>query len=221
MFFFIFKKYNINRYDIMFYLVDNLIYYKSIFDIKYKLYRKKLLVYIKDMGGLKDNNDVFFIKDGEYLFISNRHLLTNLDISENDQSILNYDFILYKIFDIDKDIVNHVILHSRNKYFNMINTQDYNLDYSEVNFLLIELIFTDNFRLKIDFKTPNYNFYIVNNIINKDVIKYILNFYYKKSLDAKYLNDAFEVSILDDVANEFDLNSKSIVICKSDYKLIG
>jgi len=219
--FLLIKKYNITINNIMFSLTDNIIYYKSLMDIKYKLYKKKILFYMRDIGFFKENNDIFFIKDGTCLFSSNSNLISNLDITENDRSILDYDFILYNNFDIEMDILNNIILHSRNKSdYNFLHPKDFNLAYSEIKFLLIELIFDDEYHFKIDLKTSYYNFYIINNVINNDVIAYILNFYYNSIIDSKYLNETFEVSILDDVANEIILNKKSIVLGKNDYKLI-
>jgi hypothetical protein len=102
---------------------------------------------------------------------------------------------------------------------------------SSIKFILTEIIFTDKEKkqhdkskeyplIKVDLKTNEYNFFIVNNIIDEKFIKYFLKSYYRKEIeDIDLLNKDIHISILDDNVNKFEynINNDYIHISETNY----
>jgi len=112
---------------------------------------------------IKDNIEV--VKDGEVILNTN----INVELKKTE-----YDFMIYSN-KLDKII-----------FTNNINVLEYTA--SNISFLLVELNIGNKEAIQIKFKNENYNYYIVNNRIDKEFILYFLRKYYKDRID-KYSND--------------------------------
>lgn len=116
--------------------------------------------------------------------------------------------------------INKIILHS----------QPFILEYevSNIKFILFEVIFKYEISFKLYLNTNEYNFYIVNNIIDKRFIIYFLNKYNICKLK-DYYNDLenienINIKIIDHNVNikEFILTDKQYIkILKDDYIYIS
>jgi hypothetical protein len=113
---------------------------------------------------LFNNNkiSILFIKSGDIIKIEN---ISDVDIfysskyKEIENKIINiqYDIVLFNYFN---DICFNLIFNDFNETKN-INTEKVNYE-----FLNIELIIKNN-KYNINFKTNNYDFYYINNVIDK------------------------------------------------------
>jgi len=142
-------------------------------------------------------------------FLNLSDIPSYLNFKENEKSI----FVFYDNKNPNNNCVNHVVLQS----------QPFSLDYqvSNIKFLMIELKIGDK-SYKIDLKTENYNYYIVNNILDKKFFNYYLRIHkILNSSDALYRElEQFNIKIIDHNINLKELeisNKKFIVIKKDDY----
>ena len=206
----------------IFYGATSILIMHKLFQICYPILYQKLLmfgvyntVYAYSCGQLMcakylqnfkiNHNDCFnFISNGEHI----RGLSIDKDfvsaISTLKQSEpLDYDFILYE--------------HDYNTiiYLNI----PINLDYivSDITFLLFTVCYDDKIYDIALSKINKYNFYIVNNIIDKQFLIYYFNNYLKI-----YINDfTFQATIIDHNVNLIYFTEKDrIIILKDDYTLI-
>ena len=197
---------------------QQVMYYKSIWDINFLKYKKKLLLFLENnkINFLKDSYDIEFIKDCECILHTTKEKC--LSIINNDE--LEYypdeaDFVIYTEFDINKNIYNKkIILY---KDFFTLSEKDFIMEESDVQFLLSEIVVNDA-RIKIDFKTDKENYYIINNKINKMVALYLLPRIKSSSITITSFDD-FEISILDHIANEIELKDKELTIQKDSYNI--
>ena len=114
-------------------------------------------------------------------FISNG--LVNLSVSsemvmkEDNNFPSVYDFIIFSDFENvsrDTTCVNKKIRKS-------VETKNFSYETSNISFILTEIIIGDK-TFKVDFKTKDYNYYVVNNIFNDKFIIYFLNKYYNSEI---------------------------------------
>jgi hypothetical protein len=150
-------------------------------------------------------NEIYQIKnDGQI------HIKYYTDNSEN--YFEHDDSSIYLFSDNQNKCVNKVILHS----------QPFLTDYevSNIKFLLVE-IKIDNKAYKVDLKTDEYNYYIVNNILDKKFFVYFFrNYQLYQFTDTDYDSIKFVIKILDHNCNlrEFEItDDKFIIIKKDDY----
>jgi hypothetical protein len=121
----------------------------------------------------------YFIKNEELEYINNGEVIYTKSIKDLLQNYKKNDK------NIDKNIENNfnIIIYTDNKNKNKKVFNDipsvYNYEESEFKFILIEIMINNEI-LKIDFKTNEYNYMIVDNIINKDFIIYFLKKHYEK-----------------------------------------
>lgn len=119
----------------------------------------------------------------------------------------------------------------KNKYINKVisNIEPLNTQYKESNikFILFELQIGEKF-FKIDLKTDKYNFYIVNNIIDKKFLIYFLNDFFICNLKKYYQNieeiESFTIKLIDQNVNlkELEISDKKyILINKNDYTYVN
>lgn len=92
---------------------------------------------------------------------------------------------------------------------------------SAIQFILVEAIFS-NKRIKVDFKTDKYNFYIANNVLDEKFMKYFLLTYYGEQIKEDVSNDIcndMTISIIDHNVKQFEfkLRGDYIHITKTNY----
>ena len=160
--------------------------------------------------------DVEFIRDGHVNFLSTKEELVKEGISYcND---IDYDFIIYSNYDKINKIVNKTI------FYKIPCESDFHCSTADIRFLLCEVEINDK-TIKIDFKTDNYNYYIVNNVINHKFLEYFLKKYYQREImDFHEFEKPFQdmkLKILDHNVEkqEFDFTT-ALKINKDDYSKI-
>lgn len=90
----------------------------------------------------------------------------------------------------------------------------YNLKYelSKVAFISFKVIIDSN-EYVIKLSTPEYNFYVVKNVINFEFIKYYFNTY----LNMKLLDDVeYKIEIVDDSVNFYNMKKSNIIVFEKD-----
>jgi hypothetical protein len=219
-------------------------YFKQNFPEKYNEFFIDLsyqVIYIFSKGQiilLKTFNSINkYIDNNSYLKYIKTEIFNKMDVIQNEicQIKSNGEIYLKKIvnteeiyFDNDNDsiyiysdnkgrmesnCVNKVILHSQPFIFNY--------EVSNIKFILFEVKIGDK-SFKIDLKTDKYNFYVVNNIIDKRFLLYFLNDYQFCNLYDYHNNEKIHVKIIDQNVNlkEFeisDIQTQYIKIMKDDF----
>jgi hypothetical protein len=102
-----------------------------------------------------------------------------------------------------------------------IEDWDYRVEPSEIQFILVEAIFSGK-RIKVDFKTDKYNFYIANNVLDEKFMKYFLLNYYDHEIKEEWSNDVCKdmvISIIDQNIKQFEFSIRGdyIHITKTNY----
>jgi hypothetical protein len=124
--------------------------------------------YFVNKTGNKINN-IEFISNGQVIFETSKGIGTdgNMDFP------IAYDFIIFS--DVDKVTRDNMCVNK--KIQKSIETNNFSYEISNISFILTEIIIGDK-TFKVDFKTKDYNYYVVNNIFNEKFILYFLNKYY-------------------------------------------
>ena len=157
--------------------------------------------------------NIEFISNGEV----NLSVSSEMVMKEKEGSAFPsvYDFIIFSDFNnVSRDnmCVNKKIQKS-------IETNNFSYEISNISFILTEIIIGDK-TIKIDFKTKDYNYYVVNNIFNEKFIVYFLNKYYSyeiKDFQPETIK-LFTLNVLDNNVDmyEFDKNM-NVKIQKDGY----
>jgi len=160
--------------------------------------------------------NVEFIRDGHVNF-----LVTKEDIIKEGNTYCNevdYDFIIYSNYDEVNKIVHKTI------FTKMPCETDFHYATSDIRFVLSEVEINDK-TIKIDFKTDNYNYYIVNNVINHKFLEYFLKKYHPREImDFHEFEKPFQdmkLKILDHNVEKQEFDLKHVLkINKNDYSKI-
>jgi hypothetical protein len=124
--------------------------------------------------------------------------------TDTQQGTRQYDKIIFTISD--------------NKNIDFTNVTQYEV--SNIKFIAINLTHNNN-TYQIQLKTPEYNFYIVDNIIGATFFKYYLVNILKVINNDLDSNFTYSLDIMDHNVNMFTLNEKQSVIFKKDnYNLL-
>lgn len=124
--------------------------------------------------------------------------------TDTQQGTRQYDKIIFTISD--------------NKNIDFTNKTQYEV--SNIKFIAINLTHNNN-TYQIQLKTPEYNFYIVDNIIGATFFKYYLVNILKVINNDLDSNFTYSLDIMDHNVNMFTLNEKQSVIFKKDnYNLL-
>lgn len=125
-----------------------------------------------------------------------------------------YDFLLFSYKEDDAVTYKKILKEFKTE-------DDLLLELSTMKFILMEIFIKDTI-IKIELSNDEYNYYIVNNVLDKHVINYIVNEHYfnekKLILDETF---EYELKIIDNNANANLITSdKSIKILKDGYEII-
>ena len=222
--YFLFKQKNINNIDMLY----DALYWVSYLQIKATQFQEMLknAPLIKEIkwyfNKIDETTTIEFVKDFEVIdncSLQKLNVITGEDVvfikslvrfSETDEM----DFI--KVF----QPLNNV------NYIRILPREEINilllLEVSTVKFILLEIVFNDDDKFKIDLETETENYYLVNNVIDKKVLGYLLNCQHKKNiLEAECDEKNIRINILDNnvMSQSIDFN-KSIVILKDGYEII-
>jgi hypothetical protein len=159
--------------------------------------------------------DIEFISNGKIIHALPSYNFLNLSIDDIKFQIpITYDFIIFSDYNLTKKntFINKKIQKS-------IENKNFNYELSDISFILSEIIIGDK-KIKVDFKTEFYNYYIVNNIFNDKFILYFLNRHYSyeiKEIPLETLKQ-FKFKIIDNNVDTKDYdNSVNIQIQKDGY----
>ena len=157
--------------------------------------------------------DIEYISDGTVIETSSKKWLL-----ENYKKIEPSENSIHKITiytnGINKKVLSHVPFEEKH----------YNCEKTSYNFVLIEILIYSEIK-KIDLTTDDYNYMLVDNVINKDFVIYLLKTHYPKYV--KIVNyyysgnlDNYQITILDQDVNKIVLNQYNyLTLRKDDYKI--
>lgn len=152
----------------------------------------------------KRDSLITYIKNGEYMPLEDRS---------------KSDFALFEWFSDDEKCINRKIIYDLKEPDNNTDLSDvkkiiYDLinerDYSDVKFILLEIVIGENKKYKVDLKTDNYNFYLVGNKFTKQFFLYYLK--QILAIDTTINNEeTFVINIIDS-----DINRKVVELTGKD-----
>ena len=163
--------------------------------------------------------DIEYINNGEIIDTTNKkYLLENYkkndSNSENDtnNTTKKYDLIIYTNR-IKKRVLSEL----------PVTEIQYKCEDTNYKFILIEIIINNEI-VKVDFITNEYNYMLINNVINKEFIIYFLKKNYPKYVKSVLYYggnlDKYIIKILDQDVNEIVLNQNNYLTFKKDnYEL--
>jgi hypothetical protein len=160
--------------------------------------------------------DIEFILDGYVNFLCTKEELIKEGVSHCNN--VDYDLIIYSNYDEVNKIVNKTI------FTKMPCEADFHYVTADIRFLLSEVEINDK-TIKVDFKTDNYNYYIVNNVINHKFLEYFLKKYHPDEIiDFHEFEKPFhdmKLKILDHNVEKQDFDLTTVLkINKGDYSKI-
>jgi len=160
--------------------------------------------------------DVEFILDGRVHLLATKAEMLNEGSSFNKEAV--FDFIIYSNYDEVKQLVNKTI------FTKLPCKDDFHYSVSDISFMLSEVEINDK-TIKVDFKTNNYNYYIVNNVINHKFLEYFLKKYHQREImDFHEFEKPFhdmKLKILDHNIDKQEFDFKhTLKINKNDYSKI-
>jgi hypothetical protein len=150
-------------------------------------------------------------RDSKDVFLNTKTLDAIMDLNFRNKS----DFFVYK--DMDSTPINIKIIKDFKRLF---IEETYNYKLSDIKFILVELIVKEK-KYKIDLLTKTQNFYIIDNILDKNFFLYYLKNIHKDKIDL--IENEFKVKIIDHNVNVVEINfqdKNSIILGEKDYKII-
>lgn len=209
------EKYN----EVLIALSFNTIYMVSVVQIKFI----KMIKYINQtnprllefFNKYKNLNDVEFILDGKVFYSTTRENIINYIVD-----IVKEDFIIYSDYattNNDNECINKkIIITNENS-----TDKDFIYEVSDIKFMLCELVVGEK-TYKINLKNDKYNYYLVDNIINKKFFIYYLLDHYGE--DINKTTDKFILKLIDHNVNvcKIDItNDSNYIQIKKDSYIIN
>jgi hypothetical protein len=198
-----YKKYNNLMLNSIFYVMYKLIYVFSFLQIKcikmYNIINPLItVVFVKEGDSICNA----YISNKEYKYYKNgKQLLDNFN-SEIDLAIV-------------KDIKNGLCL-----LVNGSEGIEPCIEESKVTFISVTLVYNGE-KYKINLKTPEYNFYVIGNRIDKAFIQYYLTNILQIDVDLKEeKNFEYFLEIMDNDVNFVFLNERQYILIKDDKYLL-
>lgn len=202
----------------------NTIYMVSVVQIKFKkiheyLYKTypRLKSYLDEYSRSKfeNINNIEFVLDGKVFYSTNRVNIVNhiVDIDKKD-------FIIYSDY-VTSTSNNDNCINKKIMITNEISTdKEFIYEVSDIKFILCELVVGEKtYKINLKSDIENYNYYLVDNIINKKFIIYYLIEFYNE--DFNLSTDKFILKMIDHNVNvcEIDITDDSnyIQIKKDNY----
>ena len=195
------------------------IMYSVIYAISYvQIKVTKLIKIIKDhelikgfleIGDTECNNKIETVRDGYVNFVTTAKYTNKLGFG------FPYDFVIISYLKKSPTTIHKKLL----KEFD--EKQEMYFEVSNVKFMLIEVIMGDK-SFKLDLASEAFNYYLVNNVIDKHVITYLLRSQYCYEMKSNY-NDVFtyNLKVIDNNVDTVEIGSdKSIKILKDSYEII-
>lgn len=182
-----------------------LIYLYSAFQIKMHKYIKTIPTFdiLKTFNIKKTNKYLHFYHDGLCCFIEK--LQDGETIFHRKYSFISYDFILFS------DVVEGKQIFKIYKFIKeSYKTINFKYELSSIKFIALILNYDGN-QYNIELESSKINYYIVDNIIDKDFILY----YYRTIINSEYSSEnkfEYTLSLCDEKADMFTLEQNDIII---------
>jgi len=196
----------------------NTIYMASVVQIKFK----KMIKYINQtnprllefFNKYKNMKEVEFILDGKVFYLTTRENIVNHIVD-----MVKEDFIIYSDYastNSDNKCTNKKIMITNE----IITDKDFIYEVSDIKFMLCELVVGEKtYKINLKSDIENYNYYLVDNIINKKFLIYYLIEFYNEDFNES--TDKFILKLIDHNVNvcEIDITDVSnyIQIKKDSY----
>lgn len=208
------------------YIAYNIIYFYSCGEIFVNKIYRFIKPYIFIIGNsiqvcLKKYNIIDSNKRHELVleFFYQGNLVTSLDFDKNNKDFttnnivpLKYDFIVCSNIN-QLNPVNKICVSSLN------DSTVFDFETSDFMFISLRLFWKEN-NYTIELKNDKYNFYIVNNVLDKHFFTYYLK--YILNLDNLEENITYKLELLDKDVNVLLLTDKDkIVLNKQDYTIVN
>lgn len=155
-------------------------------------------------------------------FFNQGKLVTTLNFDKNNKEInidkvpLNYDFIVCADSSESKSIITNKICVSNIHHY---IEYDFNFENTIFSFMSLQLLYKDN-NYTIELKNDNHNFYIVNNVLDKQFFRYYLKYFL--NLDNVDDDFSYKIELLDQDVNLVLLTDEDkIIINKQDYTIVN
>jgi hypothetical protein len=214
-------------------LCYNLIYYYSCCEIHLNNFRKFIRPYIKlglnkvcellekyniinPLESSDKNENQLLI---EYFYNGILSYSFNFDIF-NDKMYLgecptNYDFIVCSYYKncLDETIHNNPINKLCISKAKLKNDNDFNCELTNFNFMSFQLVYNDK-NYSIELKNDEFNFYIVNNILDNTFFRYYLIHILKE--ENIPIDFTYNLELLDQNVDLHKLNEKHLIILGKD-----
>jgi len=157
--------------------------------------------------------DIEFVKDNQIVDIFSKQKYLNLK-EEEVVVIPDYDFVLYSDTSVTPSNIKIIHKNSTSKF--LINVQEtYNYVPSTIRFILIEFVVGEK-TYKIDLSTNKYNFYVKDNIFDRNFFLYYLrNIETEVVVFEDFELDEFTIKIIDN-----NVNINKIHLTKHDNQCI-
>lgn len=203
----------------------NIIYVYSVCQIKLNKFKRFVsLPLIKVWKRL-----IKYLEDNKWINNVDFMSLVKIDVNGNMEDIIYYPKTCEPklIKNLYKNKNYCFIFSDKQKNTNCINKVFYDnfpdsFDYkvSKINFMFVELEYNNN-TYTITLKNDNSNYYIVNNTLNQNFIKYYLKSVLQIKENIKTEEFVYKLSIIDNDANFITLTSEQQLVFKEDsYEII-
>ena len=216
------RNYNELYLNLLFSCSYNLIYLYSKGQIFYNKIKNRIKNYIFTNQQIKKFIDKIYKLENiqEIEYINQGKVVTKYNRNDTIINVVKEGTPFYIFSDFNSDLNN--IRINKKIIQNTAITLDYEV--SNIQFILVEIILGEN-KYKINLKDEKYNYYLVDNILDKKFFTYFLINYVdeckKLPYDYIYNQDIFVVKIIDNNVNikEIDLtnNLTYITLKKDDY----
>ena len=148
------------------------------------------------MSKIKNIDNIEFILDGKVIYLTDKETIVNHIID-----IIKEDFIIYSDYGSENVCTNKKIIVKETTS----SDNDFIYEVSDIKFLLCEVYIGDKvYKITLKSDIENYNYYLVDNIINKKFITYYLIEFYNE--DFSKSTDKFILKIIDHDVNIFELD---------------
>ena len=186
-----------NKYGQLKECIDANPFLKQIFD---EIYKKNV------------QNEICQVKPGEMYIKPITTTISDIHFEETDKDKDADDcfYIFSDFVNADNKCVNRVFLYSQ-----PFATTNYEV--SNVKFMLLEVKLNGN-SYKIDLKNEQSNYYIVNNIFDKNFFIYYLNKYQILTREDLLQIEKFDIKLIDQDVNirEIEITDKKFILLKKD-----
>ena len=163
------------------------------------------------MSKIENIDNIEFILDGKVIYLTDKETIVNHIID-----IIKEDFIIYSDYGSENVCTNKKIIVKETTS----SDNDFIYEVSDIKFLLCEVYIGDKvYKITLKSDIENYNYYLVDNIINKKFITYYLIEFYNE--DFSKSTDKFILKLIDHNVNSFEIDitdtSNYIQIKKDGY----